>query len=153
MFGDGTEDCLKVDAIRCRSNTLVHNTFPLPVASIIDEPVPYDPSDATYTRDRHDCADVYYMGTGAPLDDPCEALPYAGPNWYWHENAYAILGHGRSKNGRIGQDNILWSFRANNHEQPNALAKPYAEIEGIVSAAMKGADEPQNVFMRYAAIH
>ena len=42
MFGDGASDCVKVDAIRCRSNALVHNSWPLPVASIIDAPKEYD---------------------------------------------------------------------------------------------------------------
>ena len=60
MFGDGTLDCLEVDVIRCRSNALIHNSFPLPIASIID---------------LHDCADLYYIDAGEPLDDPFEALP------------------------------------------------------------------------------
>ena len=90
IFGDGTPDCLKADATRCRSNVLVHNSVPMPVASIIDEPVPYDPKLAQGPYNLHDCADFYYIDAGVPLDDPCEALPYAGPSWYWHENAYAI---------------------------------------------------------------
>ena len=115
MFGDGMLDCLKVDAIRCRSNALVHNTCPLPVASIIDEPVPYNHELAKGPYDLHDCADFYYIDAGAPLDDPCEALPYTGPNWYWQENAQHILGFGRSKEGRINQSSILYSFRASNY--------------------------------------
>ena len=43
VFGDGSEDCVKPDAIRCRSNALIHNIRPLPVASIVDVIQPYDP--------------------------------------------------------------------------------------------------------------
>ena len=57
MFGDATLDCLKVDAIRSRSNALIHNNFPLPVASIIDEPMPYDDELAKHPNDLHDFAD------------------------------------------------------------------------------------------------
>ena len=97
MFGDGALDCVKVDAIRCRSNALIHNRFPLPVASIIDEPKEYDYILAEYASHLHDCADFYYIDAGEPLDDPFEALPYTGPNWYWHENAHHILGFGKIK--------------------------------------------------------
>ena len=82
MFGDGALDCLKVDAIRCRSNALIHNSFPLHVASTIDEPKGYDSTLAQHATDLHDCADFYYIDAGEPLDDPCEVLPYTGPNWY-----------------------------------------------------------------------
>ena len=125
VFGDGMPDCLKVDAIRCRSNALVHNTWPLPVASIVDEPVQYDPADAAYLN-LQGCADFHYIDAGEPLGDPCDALPYTGPNWYWQANAAAIVLAGRSKDGRIDQSNILYSFTASNHEEPNALAEPYA---------------------------
>lgn len=143
MFGDGAPDCLKVDAIRCRSNALIHNEWSLPVASIIDEPVRYDPSGAKDPYHLYDCADFYYIDAGEPLDDPCDALPYAGPNWYWYENASAILGFGRSKDGRIDQSHILYSFKASNHEQPNVLAEAYAKIEAIVAAAMTGQTNPK----------
>ena len=122
MFGDGTLDCLKVDAIRCRSNALI--TLPLPVATIVDEPVQYDPSGAKDPFHLHDCADFYYIDAGQPHDDPCEALPYAGPKWYWHENVYAILREGWSKDGKVDQSSILYSFKASNYEQPNVLAEP-----------------------------
>ena len=143
VFGDGMPDCLKMDAIRCRSNALVHNTFPLPVATIIDEPAPYDPKLAQGPYDVHGYANVYYIDAGAPLDDPCEALPYAGPNWYWHGNASHIPGYGRSKTGRIDQDDILHSFRASNHDEPNVLEEPYAKIEAIVAAAMEHQVHPK----------
>ena len=115
MFGDGALDCLKVDAIRCRSNALIHNSWPLPVASIIDEPKEYDYTLAEDATHLHDCADFYYIDAGEPLDDPFEALPYTGPNWYWHENAHHILGYGKSKEGRINQPCIMYSFRASDH--------------------------------------
>ena len=92
MFGDGALDCLEVDDIRCRSNALIHNSWPLPVASIIDEPKEYDYTLAKDPYDLHGCADFYYIDAGEPLDDPFEALPYTGPNWYWHDNAHHILG-------------------------------------------------------------
>ena len=143
VFGDGTPDCLKVDAIRCRSNALIHNTFPLPVASIIDEPMPYNPELAKNPYNLHDDADFYYIDAGEPLDDPCEALPYTGPNWYWRENAFHILGFGRSKEGRVDQSHILYSFKASNHEHANALVEPYAKIEAIVAASMTGQMNPK----------
>ena len=80
MFGDGAEDCVKVDAIRCRVNALLHNTIPLPVASITDEITPY-PADATQNP-REFCvlAHYYYIDAGEPLDNPLEALPYMVPD-------------------------------------------------------------------------
>ena len=100
--------------------------------------MPYNCELATNAYDLHDCADFYYIDAGEPHDDPCEALPYAGPTWYWYENASAILGFGRSKDGRIDQSHILYSFKASNYEPANVLAKPYAKIEAIVAAAMTG---------------
>ena len=101
MFGDGTLDCLEVDVIRCRSNALIHNSFPLPIASIID---------------LHDCADLYYIDAGEPLDDPFEALP-GTEKWYWHEIAHHILGFRRSKEGRTNQSAIDFSFKASNRAE------------------------------------
>ena len=97
VFGDGAEDCVKVDTIRCRSNALIHNLRPLPVASITDEIKPYDPKSAPNHKNFADDADFYYTDAGEPPDDPLEALPYMGPNWYWRENALASMNYGYSK--------------------------------------------------------
>ena len=42
VFGDGTEDCAMIDAIRCRPNALLKNQMPLPVASIVDTMKQFD---------------------------------------------------------------------------------------------------------------
>ena len=80
VFGDGTMDCVKVNAIRCRSNALIHNICPLPVASIVDDIEMYDASKAQGPLDLYGKADFYFIDAGEPLDDPIEALPYTGPN-------------------------------------------------------------------------
>ena len=130
VFGDGTMDCVKVDAIRCRSNALIHHTlYPLPVASIVDDIELYDDSKVQGPRDLCGNADFYFIDAGEPLDNPLEALPYTGPNWYWRENAEATLFFGMAKGGRVLQSHVIATFKAIQHAEPDALAKPYAEIE------------------------
>ena len=123
VFGDGSEDCVKVDATRCRSNALIHNIRPLPVASIVDEIKPYDPRLAHDPYDLSVEADFYYIDAGEPLDDPLEALPYMGPNWYWCENVLAIMHFGYSKKGKVDQSDVTMTFRASNHAPADSLVK------------------------------
>ena len=137
MYGDGSEDCVKVDAIRCRVNALLHNMRPLPVASITDEIKPY-PVDAT--QDPHEfCveADYYYIDAGEPLDGPLEGLPYMGPRWYWVDNADAVIIFGESKQGKVYSSHAIMTFTASGHAPADSLVKPYADIERIVQATMK----------------
>ena len=127
-------DCVKVDAIRRSSNALIHNIFPLPVASIVDDIEMYDASKAQGPWNLYGKADFYFIDAG---DDPREALPYTGPSWYWKENAEAIMHFGVAKKGRVLQSHVIAMFKASEHAEPDALAKPYAEIEQIVEAAMQ----------------
>ena len=84
---------------------------------------------------------MYYIDAGEPLDDPLEALPYLGPNWYCWENAQAITlnGYAKAVDGRrrINFEDIVVTFTASHHEPADALGKPYEEIENIVSATLK----------------
>ena len=137
VFGDGTEDCFVVDAIRCRPNCLLKGNDPLPVASIVDRVKQWDDKNRDYK------ADFYYIDAGDPLDDPLEALPYLGPNFYARQNAFAILEAGYAKGAgdgvrKISTDDFVSSFTASHHEPADALVKPYEDIEHIVSEALKG---------------
>ena len=62
---------------------MIHNICPLPVASIVDDIEMYDASKAQGPWDLYGKADFYFIDAGEPLDDPREALPHTGPNWYW----------------------------------------------------------------------
>ena len=79
VVGDGTESCLKVDAIRCRSNALLKNSCPLPVASVVDELQQYGPSISDDEFQLSTTADFYFIDAGEPLDNPLDALPHMGP--------------------------------------------------------------------------
>ena len=70
---------------------------PLPVARITDEIKPYGPDLAQNPLDFAVHADFYYIDAGEPLNHPLEALQYMEPNWYWCENAIAIMYFGYSK--------------------------------------------------------
>ena len=75
VVGDGAEDCVKVDAIRCRSNALIRNNCPLPVASITDEIVQYDPElGAHEPYDFSVTADFYYIDAGEPWRSRISAM-------------------------------------------------------------------------------
>ena len=143
VFGDGAEDCVKVDAIRCRVNALLHNATPLPVASTTDEiePYPVDPTQDPYEFCVQ--AHYYYVDVGEPLDNPLEALPYMGPRWYWVDNATAILHFGYSKLGKVDQPHTTMTFTASGNAPPQSLVKPYADIERIVQATMEDRLNPR----------
>ena len=95
--GDGTADCEKVDAIRCRRNALIHNTRPLPVASILGEIVLYDVAKAQDPYDLYGNPDFYYIDAGEPLDDPREALPYTRLNWVRNRYSNHAVWHGQKR--------------------------------------------------------
>ena len=141
MFGDGTEDCAMIDAIRCRPNALLKNQMPLPVASIVDTIKQCD-SDNWHSDDIKK-ADFIYIDAGEPLDDPLEALPYLGPNWYSRPNAHCIIRYGKSKgqDGKprdiSGYNDIRMTFTASHHEPANALVKPNEDIEHIITETVK----------------
>jgi hypothetical protein len=105
------------------------------VASIVDTIKEWDPDKPDYK------ADSYYIDAGEPLDDPLEALPYLGPNWYCRLNAHRIVcdGYAKGVNGpsRCRRDDIVMTFTASHHEPADALVKPYEEIENIVSKTLK----------------
>ena len=88
-------------------------------------------------------ADFYYIDAGEPQEDPLEALPYMGPNWYWCENAEAIMHLGYSKLGKMDQSNVSVTFAASNHAPADSLVQPYKEIEQIVQATMEGRNNPR----------
>ena len=142
VVGDGTESCLKVDAIRCRSNALLKNIFPLPVASVVDEIQEYDPSISDNEFELSIEADFYFIDAGEPLDNVLDALPYMGPNWYWRQNADAIVAIGFAKLGKIEQSHVLYTFTASEHAPANALVEPYSKIEDIVRQTMTGRTNP-----------
>jgi len=135
VFGDGHADCLEVDAIRCRTNALIKSEQRLPVANILDVLVPFNVDDTCSALD----GDFFYINAGEPLDDPLEALPYLGPGWYSYQSARAVCLEGYSKTfGRISIRDLQMVFRASEHAPPDALAKPFADIERIVGKAMEG---------------
>ena len=72
--------------------------YPLPIASVIDRIVPFD----EMTQEP----DFVYVDAGDPLDNPVDALPYLGPNWYWRHNGAMIMENGYSKAGKITKDDF-----------------------------------------------
>ena len=103
ISGDGAEDCAVIDAIRCRPNALLKACILLPVASIVDAIREWDP-------DKQDNeADFYYIDArcGRAADDPLDAVPYLGPNWYPRENTQATGYDGYAK-GVDGARRILF---------------------------------------------
>ena len=132
-----------MDAIQCRSNALLHNQCPLPVASITDEIKPYDPRLAHDPYDLSVEADFFYIDAEEPLDNPLEALPHMGPKWYWCENALAIMHFGYSKRGKVDQSHVTMTFTASSHAPADSFVQPYKEIEQIVQATMEGRTNPR----------
>ena len=65
VVGDGTEYCLKVDAVRCRRNALLKNIFPLPVASIVDEIQEYDQTISDDAFQLSTTADFNFIAAGS----------------------------------------------------------------------------------------
>ncbi len=73
VFGDGHRKCFAVDAIRCRTAALRHNTEPIPVANVLDK----------VERWRDD-ADFFFVDAGPVALGPALAsFPYTGTGWYW----------------------------------------------------------------------
>ena len=126
VVGDGKPSCFEIDTIGCRSNCLKYNCDPLPIACVVDHIVP----------GSHTCEDpdFYFIDAGEALDDPIEALPYLGPNWYWKFNARLILADGYSKAGKITIDHVAYTFRTICHAPADALYDPLVAIEGIIAS-------------------
>ena len=80
VFGNGKKG-LGIDAVRCRTNALIKNERPFPVATVLD--VIEKPDMRSL---GHYGADFYYVDAGPPIDDLLESLPYTGPAWYWCES-------------------------------------------------------------------
>ena len=123
VWGDGADNCLQVDAIRCRTYALTKNDVALPVYSVLDELIAYEPGVS---------ADFYYIDAGDTLDTPSKMLPYTGPGWYWCENFSAVMQHGYSSRGKITQSDVRCCIRAHNHTAPNVLTEPLKQVEDLI---------------------
>ena len=89
-------------------------------------------------RKNESHSDFWFVDAGEPLDDPLQALPYMGPNWYWRDNAVAILRHGYSKIGKITWTSFKYVLEAGEPTHNGCLTRPYASIQNIVQKAMSG---------------
>ena len=127
MFGSGAAKCVSVDANRCRTGALWHNTEPLPVANVLDKIQPW-----------HDDADFYYVDAGPViLGGDMDAAPYFGPGWYWKESYKYMLENCIVFKGRITRDDVICVFRASEHAEPGVVKDVYSKIEEAIDGALK----------------
>ena len=119
VWGDGHDNCFAVDAVRCRTNALVQNTEPLPVANVID-------------RIQVWCDDPDFLFIDAGPGSLATA-PYFGPGWVWKET-YQYLLHTRV----CRRQDVVCVFRASEHAPPDALCEVYSRIEKLVARALEG---------------
>ena len=127
VWGDGSRKCIAIDAVRSRTNALVHNTIPIPVACVLDKPQRWceDP-------------DFLFVDVGA---GSLEMAPYFGPAWYWKESYEYML-----ERRICRRADVVCVVRASEHAPPDSLKEVYSQIEGVVAAALEGQELSTNQF-------
>ncbi len=104
---------------RGRTNALVQNTVPLPVANVAD-------------RIQVWCEDPDFLFIDAGPGGLATA-PYFGPRWYWKESYRYLL-----ETRVCRRQDVVCVFRASEHEEPDALREVYSRIEKLVARALEG---------------